>query len=193
MQRDEKIRFGELITAVFAFYRQPVSDFAINVWWQAMQPFDFAAVADALNRHCIDPDRGQFAPKPADVVRLLQGGSKDSAAIAWANVIKAVRMIGTYESVDFGDPVIHACISDLGGWVAIGQTEEAELPHLARRFEVLHQGYRLRGGAPAAPNYLVGLAESQNSQRGFETAKPVMIGDGGSVKALSAIKRVGVI
>jgi len=84
MQHNEQGRFCQLITDVLAFYRQDASEFAVYVWWQAMQPFDFAAVANALNRHCVDPDRGQFAPKPADVVRLLRGGSKDGSAMAWA-------------------------------------------------------------------------------------------------------------
>ena len=78
-------RFGQLLGDVMGFYGKDVSQFAADVWWNALKPFDLAAVADAFNRHCVDADRGQFPPKPADVVRLIQGGSKDGAAMAWAN------------------------------------------------------------------------------------------------------------
>lgn len=177
MTRSEIGQFTRLITDVLAFYRQDCSEFATMVWWQAMQPFDFSAVADALNRHCVDPDRGQFAPKPADVVRLLRGGGKDSAAIAWAKTEKAIRCIGSYTSVAFDDPLIHACVDSLGGWVSLCQSTEQELPHVARRFETLYQGYRGRADAPNYPPVLIGQSESENAQRGFKSEKPTLIGN----------------
>lgn len=170
-------RFGQLLGDVMGFYGKDVSQFAADVWWNALKPFDLAAVADAFNRHCVDADRGQFPPKPADVVRLIQGGSKDGAAMAWAKLDKALRCVGTYQSVVFDDPIIHACVADLGGWTSLGRLTETEWGHLARRFETLYQGYRLRGELPAYPPVLIGISQADNEQRGYKTEKPALLGN----------------
>ncbi|MGQ5524891.1 DUF6475 domain-containing protein [Chitinimonas sp. PSY-7] len=178
MRNDEESVFSALLSDVLGFYGKSVSDFTLDVWCAAMEPFDLAAVRMALNRHCVDPDRGQFPPKPADIVRMLQGGgSKDSAALAWAQVDKALRSVGTYPSVVFDDPIIHACITDLGGWTALGQISNDEWPFLGHRFVTLYQGYRLRDALPPYPPVLTGIAESENSQRGMQSDRPMLIGD----------------
>src|SRR5690606_26216344 len=112
IEQDRKA-FFKLIADVSAFYGKDFSTFAGNVWWEAMKPFDFAAVADALNRHCVNPDSGQFMPKPADVVKMLQGSTQDSALVAWSKVDRAVRTVGTYRSVTFDDPLIQRVISEM--------------------------------------------------------------------------------
>lgn len=58
MNAQDASHFTLLVSDVYAFYRQDFSAFAGKVWWQAMQPFDFSAVAQALNRHCVNPDTG---------------------------------------------------------------------------------------------------------------------------------------
>lgn len=182
MTDSDKPQFFALIAGVYAFYRQDMSDFAGGVWWQAMKPFDFAAVADALNRHCVNPDTGQFMPKPADAVKMLQGSSQDSAMVAWSKVDRGVRQVGTYASVAFDDPIIHRVIHDMGGWVALGTKTEHEWPFVAKEFENRYRGYRVRSETPEYPSHLVGIAEAQNSQDGRQSQPPVLIGDSGRAK-----------
>lgn len=199
MKDSDKAQFFTLIGGVYAFYRQDMSQFAGSVWWQAMQPFDFAAVADALNRHCVNPDTGQFMPKPADVVKMLQGSTQDSAMVAWSKVDKGVRQVGTYASVVFDDPIIHRVIHDMGGWVALGTKDEKEWPFVAKEFENRYRGYRVRNETPEYPKQLAGIAESQNSREGRHSQPPVLIGkseaakrvlQGGSDKVLVGFERM---
>lgn len=182
MKDSDKAQFFTLIGGVYAFYRQDMSQFAGSVWWQAMQPFDFAAVADALNRHCVNPDTGQFMPKPADVVKMLQGSTQDSAMVAWSKVDKGVRQVGTYASVVFDDPIIHRVIHDMGGWVALGTKDENEWPFVAKEFENRYRGYRVRNETPDYPKQLVGIAEAQNSREGRVSQPPVLIGSSEAAK-----------
>lgn len=182
MSPQDSIRFAELISNIYAFYGRDASDFAIGVWWEAMKPFDFAAVADALNRHCVNPDTGQFLPKPADVVKMLQGSTQDSAMVAWAKVDKGVRQVGTYATVAFDDPIIHRVIHDMGGWVKLGQKDEHEWPFVAKEFENRYRGYRIRSEVPEYPKTLIGIAESQNSMEGRQSQPPVLIGDSARAK-----------
>lgn len=173
----DKPKFFTLIAGVYAFYRQDISEFAGGVWWEAMKPFDLAAVTDALNRHCVNPDSGQFMPKPADVVKMLQGSSLDSAMVAWSKVDKAVRQVGTYATVVFDDPVIHRVIHEMGGWVKLGAKDEKEWPFVAKEFENRYRGYRVRNEVPEYPQSLIGIAEAQNAQNGIKSQPPVLIGN----------------
>src|SRR5690606_37756580 len=182
MKDSDKAQFFTLIGGVYAFYRQDMSEFAGSVWWQAMQPYEFAAVADALNRHCVNPDTGQFMPKPADVVKMLQGSTQDSAMVAWSKVDKGVRQVGTYSSVVFDDPIIHRVIHDMGGWVALGSKDENEWPFVAKEFQTRYRGYRVRNEIPEYPKQLIGIAESHNSREGHQSQPPVLIGNGEAAK-----------
>ena len=195
----DKPKFFNLIAGVYAFYRQDISDFAGSVWWEAMKPFDLAAVADALNRHCVNPDTGQFMPKPADVVKMLSGSSQDSAMVAWAKVDKSIRQVGTYASVVFDDPIIHRVLHDMGGWVALGTKSERDWPFVAKEFENRYRGYRIRNETPEYPKSLIGIAEAQNNQNGHKSDPPVLVGDarrakqvllGGSDKPMVGFERM---
>jgi len=176
MTEADRKDFAKLIGAVYAFYRQDTSEFAISVWWEACKPFDLVAVRDALNRHAINPDNGQFMPKPADIVKLLQGSTRDAALVAWSKVDKAVRQCGTYRSVVFDDPIIHRVIQDMGGWIMLGGKTEDEWPFVAKEFENRYRGYRARNEIPEYPAKLLGIAEAENSRYGFACEPPMLIG-----------------
>lgn len=178
MQPTDPQAFKALLQGVHDFYGKELSEFAIGVWWEAMRPYDFAAVKDALNRHAVNPDNGQFLPKPADVVKLIGGGTQDGALVAWAKVDRAVRAVGAYKSVVFDDAIIHRVIEDMGGWVQICGLKEDEWPFRAKEFENRYRGYRIKGQIGAYPHQLIGLAEGHNTGR-YAVAPPVMVGDSG--------------
>jgi hypothetical protein len=173
----DKPNLFQLLQGVYDFYAKDLSEFALSVWWAAMKPFDLPAVKDALNRHCVNPDGGQFLPKPADVIKLLAGGTQDASLVAWSKVDRAVRSIGTYRSVCFDDPIVNAVISDMGGWVSLGIKREDEWPFVAREFENRYRGYRLRGRGEVYPRHLPGIAERDNMARGLSHAEVVLIGN----------------
>lgn len=177
MQPTESQAFKAVLHGVYDFYNKELSQFAIGVWWEAMRPFDFAAVKDALNRHCVNPDNGQWLPKPADVVRLIGGGTQDAALIAWAKVEAACRSVGQYQSVVFDDPLIHCVIRDMGDWVKLCNTDVDELPFRAKEFEQRYRGYKLRGSVGEFPRTLIGIAEGSNKAQGLPADLPVLIGE----------------
>lgn len=173
----DREEFFLLIGDVYAFYGKDYSTFAGAVWWEAMKPFSLAAVKDALNRHCVNPDAGQFLPKPADVVRMLEGSTQDAGLVAWAKVDRAIRQIGTYRSVAFDDALIHRVIADMGGWVALGTKSEDEWPFLRNEFVNRYRGFRGRSEIPEYPPVMIGICESQNSREGYAGEPPLLIGD----------------
>lgn len=176
MQQDDFEEFTTLIGEVYAFKARDISEFAIRVWWNAMQRYDLAAVREAINRHFANPDAGQFLPMPADIVKMLEGRSVDSASLAWAEVDKAVRRVGPYQSVTFADPITAAVIEQMGGWVELCRGTDQEWPFIAKRFETIYQGYKMRSMLPEAPDRQIGIAEAYNGLQGFESTPPVLIG-----------------
>lgn len=176
MKSNELERFSSLLTDVLAFYRQDVSPFALDVWWQACQPFDFEQVSGAMSAHAIDAERGQWAPKPADIVRQLHGTHTDRSLIAWGKVMDAAQRVGAYESVCFDDGLIHATVEDIGGWVTLCRTQTDELPFLQKRFCDSYRAYARRPDV-AYPAILIGEHARNNALRGYATAGPMLIGN----------------
>jgi hypothetical protein len=180
MTPTDKRKLLELLPDVCAFYRQDFSKFLGSVWVAAMEAYTFDEVSKAIERHTMNPDSGQFMPKPADVVRMLGGTSIDVAMGAWSKVERALRTIGQYESVVFDDPLIHRVVMDMGGWVKLctaSQTEK-DLEFVAREFQTRYRGFAMRRERPEFPGRLVGFAEAQNAQEGINTQISVRaIGD----------------
>lgn len=182
MQTSDFDRFAELLAGVFELYHREASPFALQIWWEAMRPYDLPAVQLAFSRHVQNPDTGQFPPKPADVIRMLGGTTQDSALRAWAKVDRAVRHVGTYESVAFDDPLIHRVLHDMGGWVGLGAKTEDEWPFVAREFENRYRGYAMRNERPSYPAVLIGILEAENGRRGLQIAPPRLVGDAGQAQ-----------
>jgi len=190
--------FFAMLADVYAFYCRDFSEFAGGVWWTAMQPYDLVAVADAMGRHCVNPDTGQFLPRPADVVRMLQGGTQDSALVAWAKVDRAVRHVGAWQSVVFDDALIHRVLHDLGGWMHLAMKQDDEWPFIAKEFQNRYRGYKGRNERPPYPPVMIGAVEAHNSRMDASVTAPVLIGEelaaravwvGGTGTALVAFHR----
>lgn len=185
MNNIEKEKFAQLITDVMAYYRQNTSGFVIELWWNACATFDFEQIAKAIQRHATDPDRGQFAPKVADVVRVLSGTTTDRAALAWGKVLEAMSAVGAYTDVVFDDPAIHAAADDMGGWPKLCRTELKELGHLQHRFMQSYRAYVERGTFDY-PRRLCGdrSPDSEFEKMGLKLPRPAIVGDYERAKAV---------
>lgn len=177
MRNDDFRAFHEVIEGVYSFYGKDASSFALDVWWQALKPYDLAAIRDALGRHCVNPDNGQWLPKPADVVKMIEGSTLDSAVVAWTKVDRAVQAVGTYSTVVFDDALIHCVIAEMGGWPQLGQKKVDEWPFVTKEFQQRYRAYKSRRQTPAFPPKLIGLFDQQNRQNGHDDQNPVLIGD----------------
>jgi len=177
MVDEDKKEFAQFMGGMFAVYNKEVSPMLLRIWFEALRQYDLKAVKDALARHLLNPDNGQFLPKPADVVKLIGGTTVDSALEAWSAVDNAVRTVGTYRSVTFADPIIHKVIQDMGGWVALGNKKEDEWAFVAKEFQTRYRGIKTTGQPVDAPAQLTGIAAQQNSVAGIQyQEQPILIG-----------------
>ena len=183
MKQDDRAAFKRLISDVMAFYRQDVSEFALSVWWQACERFEFEQLTKALTAHAMDPERGQFAPKPADIVRQLQGTASDRSLVAWGKVMDAMSRVGAYASVTFDDGAIHCAIEDMGGWPKLCRHKTDDLPFLQKRFTDAHRAYSMRGGP--WPSHLPGEHEQVNALNGHADTSLTLIGNPEEAKQIA--------
>lgn len=185
MLSTDRRRFAGLFADVMAYYRQDVSDFTQGLFWSACENFEFEQVAKAFDRHAKDPEHGQFAPKVADLVRILEGTHTQRAQLAWGKALDAMSRVGSYTDVVFDDPAIHAAIEDLGGWPKVCRTETKELSYLQHRFCESHKAYTGRGQFEY-PRRLAGdrSPDYEYEKKGLKLPRPALIGDEARCKAV---------
>lgn len=178
MQPSDKGPFAELLANVMSYYNRESSPFLLGVFWDALRRHEFEDVQRAFNLHAQDPDRGQFAPKVADLTRLLEGSTTTQGMRAWVKVAMAMRSVGAYRSVTFDDPLIHVVIAEMGGWIPLCRGMDEEMPFKARDFERRYASYRLRRELPAYTPRLIGENEAENKLNGRKyEVQPVLVGD----------------
>lgn len=178
MKPNDQERFAVLLQNVMAYYRQDVSDFVQDLWWDACSGFDYEQIAKAMNAHAKNADNGQFAPKVADIVRILSGTTTDRAALAWGKTLDAMSSVGAYTDVVFDDPAIHAAVTDCGGWPRMCRTDLDDLSYLQKRFCDAHKAYTGRGTFEY-PKRLPGdrSADAEYEKKGLPLPKPAIVGD----------------
>lgn len=178
MNTEEKVNFYALVSDALGFWKQDVSEFGLAVWWEGCKGYDFEQVTKALSAHATDPDRGQFAPKVADIVRQLGGTTTDKAILAWSKVHSAMSSVGAYQDIVFDDAAIHAVLQDLGGWPKFCRAELKDLSYLQHQFCEAYRSYANRQFFDYPPK-LVGDNGTNDLwlKRGLKPPKPAVIGN----------------
>lgn len=189
---DKHTQMAALVTDVLKFYGQDVTRFTLQVWLNAMQPFEIETVSRAFSKHVSNPERGQFPPKPADIVKALQGTMTDRAALAWGKVLDSMSSVGAYSDIVFDDAAIHAAINDMGGWPKVCRTDTSELGFLQHRFTQAHKAYTERGQFDY-PRRLSGdrSPDQDYERRGLPLPKPALIGNPDTARAVYRAGTVG--
>lgn len=177
MQEPEFDTFAAMLQAVAEYHGKTLSPGVISIYWQGLRDLELAPLRQALNAHVQNPDSGQFMPKIADIRRMIGGTIKDAALMAWNKVTEGISRVGGYNSVCFDDPIINRVLIDMGGWPALCQKPEKELPFIEKNFCERYRAYRTRGGEVDHPRYLSGLSEADNSLRGFKSSPPYLVGN----------------
>ena len=83
MTEHDKPHFSELLTGTSDYYRVPLSEFTLNLYWNGLRRFDIAAIEKALERHICRADKdGEFMPKVGALTVMLEGSTGDQSAVA---------------------------------------------------------------------------------------------------------------
>lgn len=189
MNQDDLRPFIAEIGRMAEVYRQEVSEAVIALYADVLGAYSLEDCLQAMRHHLRDPERGQFFPKPADLVRVIEGEAETRALRAWTRAELAVWDVGQYQSVDFADPVLHRVIADMGGWPEFCAWPDEDRPYRRREFLSRYRGFLASREKLKGSGYLPGLHEADNRFRGHEAfvPEPVVIDErGAGRKALPA-------
>jgi hypothetical protein len=177
MDNQDKSAFASVLRATFDVYGKEVSTDVMRIWWAALETFSIDEVRIGFSRYIRSTESGQFPPKPADIIKMVEGTGSDRGMIAWSKVHEAIKRVGAYRSVVFDDPLIHVVIEGMGGWAALCMVTSEELPFRAQEFSKRYRAYAERGELPQHPACLTGIAEASNRLHGFPVEPPVLLGN----------------
>jgi len=119
MQESDKKKFLEVLTAMSELYDSPLSSISIDIYWKAVSKYPLNKFLAAAKQHT---ETSKWMPKPSDFIDGMQGNELsvgERSNLAWLGVASAARSIGGNRGVCFDDPLIHAVIRSLGGWVSL--------------------------------------------------------------------------
>lgn len=178
MKDSDVDNFTTLLNETGKLFKYDITPMTIEIYWNCLERFDFAELHRALMHFIQGADQGKFMPKPAEIVRLIEGDSQSNSQAAWTSVDKAVRSVGPYQSVVFDDPVTMRVIQDMGGWIQLCNHCDEDYTFRANEFNKRYQSFSIRQ-LDQYPNKLIGITESSNGRTGHESFKqpPVMVGN----------------
>jgi len=120
-------------------------------------------VRHGLIAHSRDEKEGSFAPKPANIIKHINGAKadkKDYATVAWARVVDNVNR---YASVVFDDPAIHYALQvGFGGnWQDVCNFNADDFAYQEKRRSFITAYANYKQGMSYQP-YFAGIEEKEN-------------------------------
>ena len=147
--------------------RRP-TELALSLYWKTLEQYHLQSVLSGISRHLQDPDTGMFMPKPADIIRQLEGGGDERSLKAWTKLEEAVKRLGSWKTIVFDDARIHAVITDMGGWMVFCTGTDKDWPFIRNEFCKRYRGY-LQHQPTNYPALIQGEGNSKEP--------PVLVGD----------------
>lgn len=101
-------------------------------------------------------------PIPANIREAAIGKLDDEALIALAKLERAMPTWGAYRSIIFDDPIIHAIVQSMGGWVKVCVMPDDEWKFRRIEFLKTYKAFAPNLNRLQVPFKLVGIDESDN-------------------------------
>lgn len=109
MQPEDRKEFNVMMVTAMAVYERQITGALADLYFAALGPYTLQQVSDGFARHLQDPVDGKFSPKPADIIRQIQGVTHDDRRpgkdIAWS---MAMRSLDDLETVVLTDEILAA-------------------------------------------------------------------------------------
>lgn len=141
MTENDKQEFMELWAGCLEVTGNKSTPVALQIAYLALQQYELPAVQLALMQHIQDTESGMFAPKPADVIRHIDGGADDRSLTAWTKVEDAIKAVGSWSPLAFDDARIHAVIAEMGGWMRFCMETYEQLAFTRNEFVKRYRAY----------------------------------------------------
>ncbi len=151
-----------------------MTETVFKFWIASLKDYSFQEIVDAFNRFVQTESR---MPVLADILKILRGSEEDRALAALLKVERAMEEHGGYATVVFDDPVIHATIQSLGGWLKACRQTDYDFTWWKKEFRERYRHFDQYGLPPEVPVRLVGIFDQANLPLGNNPQKPAVIGN----------------
>lgn len=173
-----------MLDTVGKIFRTEITKEEFKFWILSLDSYPFDDVRKAIIRYSHE---GKKMPIPSDIVKIINGSEEDRSLSALMKVEHAMRTHSGYDTVIFDDPIIHAVIIELGGWIRLGRLTENELIWWKKDFEERYRHHLRMGIQQEVPSKLLGIFDQANIPLGLAPQKPAIVGD--RQKALDWVKK----
>lgn len=130
MNAKDAERFSVVWQSAHQVYGKAVEPQTIALVFKILQGYELKHVEAALADHL---KTGEFAPKPADVVRRIEGDQDAHVALAWSQFREATR-----SGVMPADEAVCAAIRRMGGLELLGDRAPRDLDFMRDSFAALY-------------------------------------------------------
>lgn len=183
MNSQDQNKFKELITVMSETYGEEFTPAKVKLWWNLFKPHSIEVFEQALYTHIACPDAGMFSPKPANLMKFINGTTKeneqlveDRAEMAWACIELEISRIGSYGTLELEDKQAIAAVKSIGGWRQLCMSTYDQLVWKKKEFMSAYDTYE-RTPLEHLPNKLPGLIElSEHKQEQQQGMKSLMDG-----------------
>lgn len=168
MQKHEEVEFKEILIGLGEYYGKEITEALTKIYWYDLKPLSIEQFKQAASTHRMNTDNGQFFPMTADLMRQINGTTKqndqqleDKANMAWLTITGEIKRVGSYGSLKMEDKQALAAVKSLGGWKFICSKTEAELVWLHKEFIATYRNFD-RTPVEALPDKLPGRVALKN-------------------------------
>jgi len=160
MVRDDKDRFINSFRSLKELFGKDISKEVQKIYTAALTPYSIEDVERAIS---VAMGTLKFFPKPVELIELIGGNSGDMAEVECVKAFKAIRSVGSYESVCFDDPITQAVIAQyFGGWVKFCMETEESTEHFRKKdFVKIYPSFKRSNMKHGG--HLAGITETQNN------------------------------
>ena len=177
MKPEKANKFANAFGTLASYFEKEISQQLTNLYWENLKQYPIEDIESAFSKAIATL---RFFPKIIEIHELMgcgPGKIEDVAQVQADLVIKAIRQIGAYQSVDIKDPVTKAVIvSCYGGWIRMcEELLEVDEKWYRKDFVKFYQAYKRQG--IKVEHYLSGRHEIENRALGYldHVTEPVQI------------------
>lgn len=171
MNEQDREIFYRTWSAAWEQHGKSMTPGALKMAFECLREYTISDIQRAVLQQARDVESGQFPPKPADIIRQIDGRPEDRALIAWAHVHRGIcGEYGNYRAIVFDDPIVHQVVHDMGGFSRLGYRNTSEIPFMQKDFVDRYKAYHNQGCT-------VYPASLSTGSTGIPGCQPLLIGD----------------
>ena len=161
MNDSDKKAFAELMVGNGEMYNKQVSKSLMQIYFDTLISYSMEDLRIGFSKHSLDSKNGSFFPKPADIVRHIQVteiSTEDKGTLAWNQIVRQIRLVGAYGSLELDDKQALAAIKAVHSWKDLCGMPEKDLTWAKKEFLANYKTYE-NTPLELLPSSLPGLEE----------------------------------